>query len=274
MLPEKIASATSSIIEQTDGWKPQVAVVLGSGFADWVNTIEVIHHIPYEQIRGFPSTTVDGHKGTLVTGRVGQVSVIVMQGRFHYYEGHSMRDLSIPVRVFRDLGVETLFLTNAAGAINTEFVPGNLMLIQDHINLVGNNPLIGLNLERYGLRFPDAASIYTPALQDLASEIADEMNLDLKKGVYVFTTGPSFETPAEIRMMRTIGADVVGMSTVPEAIVANHAGMQVFGLSLVSNYGSGMSPVVLTHEEVMETMSKVSIEANQFINMIISRLGS
>ncbi len=271
---DRIQSSVNSIRTHTNDFIPEVAIILGSGFAGWIDTIEIEHEVAYHNINGFPVTTVEGHRGRLLTASVSGVKVIIMQGRFHYYEGYQMQELAIPVRVFKDLGVQTLFLTNAAGGINVQFQPGQLMVIEDHINLTGNNPLIGPNLDHYGLRFPDAAKIYDPILQQIAQECAKEMDLNLQSGIYLFTSGPSFETPAEIRMMRTLGADVVGMSTVPEALVANHAGLRTFGLSLVANLASGLSSTTLTHEEVLSTMAKVSEKTNQFISLIVSRLGA
>ena len=272
-IEERIERATAAIWQEIGpDWLPQVAVILGSGFAQWVSTIDVQSQIRYQDIQGFPKTTVQGHAGTLIAAEVLGTKVLVMNGRFHYYEGHEMSELSIPIRVFHQLGVRTLFLTNAAGGINKHFTPGDLMVITDHINLVSQNPLIGPNLEHYGVRFPDASNIYTPSLRQAAFEISEAMNLPMQKGTYLYTSGPSFETPAEIRMMRTLGADVVGMSTVPEALVANHAGMQVFGLSLVANLAAGMSEAELTHQEVMATMNKVASKANAFITAMIERM--
>ena len=271
-LIERIEASVDSIRKYMGNFQPDVAVILGSGFAGWIDGLTIQSEIAYADILGFPTTSVIGHKGRLITASIGGVNTIIMQGRFHYYEGHSMQEISIPVRVFKNLGVKDLLLTNAAGGINLQFKPGHLMVIEDHINLAGSNPLIGENLEQYGVRFPDAANVYSRDLQVRAHALANSIDLKLQSGVYLFTPGPSFETPAEIRMMRTLGADAVGMSTVPEALVANHAGMRVFGLSLIANLASGMSQTTLTHEEVLATMSKVEKQANNFITLMVSNL--
>ena len=272
-IEERIERATAAIWQEIGPhWLPQVAVILGSGFANWVSTLDIQHQIRYQDIQGYPKTTVQGHAGTLIAAEVRGIRTLIMNGRFHFYEGHEMSELSIPIRVFHQLGARKLFLTNAAGGINEHFAPGDLMVITDHINLLSQNPLIGPNLDHYGVRFPDASKIYTPSLRQTAFEISRAMALPLQKGTYLYTSGPSFETPAEIRMMRTLGADVVGMSTVPEALVANHAGMQVFGLSLVANLAAGMSDTELTHQEVMATMDKVAVKANTFITAMIERM--
>ncbi|NND34165.1 MAG: purine-nucleoside phosphorylase, partial [Saprospiraceae bacterium] len=206
------------------------------------------------------------HQGRLVIANLKGHLVLIMQGRFHYYEGHTMAEIGIPVRVFQRLGVKTILLTNAAGGINEHFQPGDLMIIEDHINFVQNNPLIGPNLSSFGTRFPDATTIYDKGIGDYAESLAREVGLTAHRGIYIFVSGPCFETPAEIRMMAGLGADAVGMSTVPEAIVARHAGMQIAGISLIANLAAGRNAQSLTHEEVMQTMEGVALKMNAFLN--------
>ena len=212
-------------------------------------------------------STVPGHAGRFVFGYVGDVKVVVMQGRVHYYEGHDQQFITIPVRVMRLLGVERLVLTNAAGGVNLNFAPGDLMLISDHINFSGSNPLIGPNLDEFGLRFPDASAVYTAKLRREIMSKAEKAGIALRQGVYMMFSGPSFETPAEIRMARILGADAVGMSTVPEALVAAHCGMEVIGVSCISNMAAGVLPQKLTHEEVMETGAMVHDKFHKLIRL-------
>ncbi|MBK8506703.1 MAG: purine-nucleoside phosphorylase [Saprospiraceae bacterium] len=266
---DRIENAYSFIEEKTGGLRIGRGIILGSGFSEWSNQLKHLYNIPYSDIPGFPTTSVAGHDGNLIIAEVNGIPLIIMQGRFHYYEGHSMPTLSIPVRVFKKLGVNTLILTNASGSINKHYLPGDLMIIRDHINLVQNNPLIGRNTQAYGTRFPDASEVYDRDLHDKALRVANELGLTAHSGVYVFTSGPAFETPAEIRMMRVIGADAVGMSTVPEAITACHASIDVLGLSLIANLGSGMADHALTHEDVMRTMDKVAPKLHFFLEKLM-----
>ncbi|MCB0670067.1 MAG: purine-nucleoside phosphorylase [Saprospiraceae bacterium] len=270
----RIEKATAFLLEKSEGRKPRVGIVLGSGFSDWTNKLKTILDIPYKEIPGFPTTSVIGHRGHLILADVEGFPVLIMQGRFHYYEGHSMPELAIPIRVFKKLGVETLLLTNASGSINRNYQPGDIMILSDHINLVQDNPLIGPNVEAFGTRFPDAANIYTSELQQIGLLVAAKYGIRAHNGVYVFTSGPAFETPAEIRMMRTLGADAVGMSTVPEAMAACHANMKVLGISLIANLGSGMADHPLTHEDVMHTMNRVAPNLHQILDELVLKLSA
>lgn len=269
---DRIEEGFSFIKEKLGDQTPLIGIILGSGFAEWTSQLHQILNIPYSAIPGFSITSVPGHTGNLILAAIEGNPILIMQGRFHFYEGHSMPVLSIPVRIFKKLGIKTLILTNAAGSINTLYEPGDIMLIEDHINLLQNNPLIGPNADEFGTRFPDASEVYTKSLLQLALQTANDLGMRAHKGTYVFASGPAFETPAEIRMMRTIGADAVGMSTVPEAITACHAGLQVVGISLIANLASGMAKHPLTHHDVMETMQRVAPKLNHFLEMLVARL--
>lgn len=236
---------------------PRVAVVLGSGLGELADLVEGQMDIPYEEIPGFLRSTVPGHAGRLILGRLSGVEVILMSGRFHRYEGYSHRDIALPVRMMKELGVDCLLLTNAAGGVNLSYQPGDLMLIEDHINLSGDNPLIGPNDESFGPRFPDMSRAYSRTLTAVIQQAAVECCIPLKKGVYMLFNGPSFETPAEIRMARTLGADAVGMSTVPEVIAANHCSLPVAAISCITNMAAGILDQPLSHQEVVETGEKV-----------------
>ena len=235
---------------------PQVGLILGSGLGELAEDVENAIRIPYENIPNFPVSTVAGHAGQLVYGDLAGKKVLILQGRFHYYVGYDLYTVTYPVRIFKELGVETVIVTNAAGGINTSFQPGDLMIITDHLNLAGNNPLIGANLDAHGPRFVDLTETYSLRGQAILRQAAAKEGIHLQQGVYTWVTGPSYETPAEIRYMRTIGGDAVGMSTVPEAIVAKHCGMEVLGVSCITNLASGMQSS-LNHEEVMEISAKV-----------------
>lgn len=237
---------------------PKVAIVLGSGLGDYAQDIRVVSEISYHDIPGFPVSTVPGHAGKFIFGYVGDVPVVCMKGRIHYYEGYPISDVVLPTRLMHRMGAEILFLTNAAGGINFDFDAGTLMMITDHISVFAPNPLIGPNEEEFGVRFPDMSQVYDKDLQEIIRCTAKENAIDLKEGVYVQLTGPSFESPVEIRMLRTLGADAAGMSTVVEAIAANHMGMKICGISCISNKGSGMSETPLSHEEVQETADRVA----------------
>lgn len=238
-LYERAQEAARLIRSRTDV-DVTVAIVLGSGLGAFARDLTEATQIPYDEIPGFARSTVEGHAGRLVIGKSGEVTLAAMQGRFHFYEGYSLQDVTFPVRVLKLLGVRTVVLTNAAGALNVEFTPGSLMVISDHLNLLGDNPLRGPNDERFGPRFPDLTSVYARRLQDVVIEEARALGLKLPRGIYGALAGPSYETPAEIRMLRTLGADVVGMSTVPEAIVARHMSMQVVGISCITNLAAGV----------------------------------
>jgi purine-nucleoside phosphorylase len=249
-------AAAAKIRERTP-LKPAVGLILGSGLNTLGEAVEDRVEIPYGEIPHFPVTSVEGHVGRMILGHLEGQPVVVMQGRVHYYEGHSMGEITMPVRVMQLLGIETLIVTNAAGGINLDFVPGDVMLITDHINLIGMaglNPLRGPNIEAFGPRFPDMSRAYTPALAQMARQAAAEHDIPLREGVYICLAGPSFETPADVRFLRLIGVDAVGMSTVPEVTVARHAGVRVLGLSGISNVltGDGAAVAETTHEEVLE----------------------
>jgi purine-nucleoside phosphorylase len=247
----------AALVKRRFSARPRFGLVLGSGLGFLAEKIEQPVVVNYSELPGFPVSTVEGHMSRLVLGELSGRPVAVMQGRFHYYEGYSMERVVMGVRLLARLGVEALITTNAAGAVNKAFRPGDLMLITDHINLMGNNPLIGPNLERLGPRFPDMSDAYCRELRELALKVAVSLGLELKQGVYAAMTGPSYETPAEIRMLRTLGADAVGMSTIPEVIAAVHAGLKVLGLSCISNLAAGLSERPLSHQEVKDTADGV-----------------
>jgi purine-nucleoside phosphorylase len=254
------------------GESARVAVVLGSGLGAFADDLQEAKAIPYEEIPGFARPTVEGHSGRLVLGKVEGVPALAMQGRFHYYEGYSSEEVVFPVRMFGVLGVKALVLTNAAGGINVEFDQGSLMVISDHLNLMGMSPLLGPNDERFGPRFPDMSEVYSREYQEVAVEEAHALGLELRRGIYAALTGPSYETPAEIRMLRTLGADAVGMSTVPEAIVARHMGMKVLGLSCITNMASGLLDQPINHQEVMETGERAHNIFKELLLHVIPRL--
>jgi purine-nucleoside phosphorylase len=251
-----------------------IALVLGSGLGAFADELQERVIVPYEEIPGFAHSTVEGHAGRLVIGQAAGVPVVAMQGRFHYYEGYSFAEVVFPIRVFKFLGVHTVVLTNAAGGINVAFDKGALMVISDHLNLMGASPLRGPHDERFGPRFPDLTEVYTHALQEMVVEEAGEMGLEMRRGIYAALSGPSYETPAEIRMLRTLGADAVGMSTVPEAIAARQMGMQVIGISCITNLASGVvADQPIDHSEVLETGANVRVAFTELLRRIIQRLG-
>ena len=235
-----------------DKFRPDVAIVLGSGLGEFAQDIDIVGEVSYGDIDGFPVSTVPGHAGKFIFGYVGDVKVVCMKGRVHYYEGYDITDVVLPVRLMKMMGAKILFLTNACGGINPTFEACDFMMITDHVSLFAPNPLIGANIEELGTRFPDMSEVYDKDLRVLIKEAAAENNIKLQKGVYAQLTGPSFESPAEIKMLHTMGVDVAGMSTVVEAIAANHMGMKICGISFVSNLAAGISPTPLTHEEVQE----------------------
>lgn len=250
---------------------PEIGLILGSGLGILADEIENAVAIPYSEIPNFPVSTVHGHAGQLVIGQLSGKTVIAMQGRFHHYEGYSMDKVTFPVRVMKLLGVEKLIVTNAAGGVNKEFTPGDLMLITDHINFM-SNPLIGANDERFGPRFPDMSSAYDKEFQQVARTVAADLNITIQEGVYFGLTGPTYETPAEIRMIRTLGGDAVGMSTVPEVIVANHSSMRVLGISCITNMAAGILDQPLNHEEVIETTEKVKSTFLLYVKELVKNL--
>ncbi|MRX74296.1 purine-nucleoside phosphorylase [Bacillus lacus] len=244
---------------------PSIGLILGSGLGVLADEIENPVKIPYSEIPGFPVSTVEGHAGQLVFGTLKGAQVVAMQGRFHFYEGYSMEKVTFPVRVMREIGVETLIVTNAAGGINEDFEPGDLMIISDHINNMGTNPLIGPNDSKLGPRFPDMSEAYSRKLQQLAGKAAEKLGIRVRQGVYIANTGPTYETPAEVRFLRTMGGDAVGMSTAPEVIVARHSGLRVLGISCISNMAAGILDQPLSHDEVIETTEKVK---SNFLNLV------
>ena len=264
-------SAVEFIKEKIGDFKPQIGIILGSGLGDLADEY-CLQTIPYSEIPGFESSTVSGHKSKLVFAEINGKKVVMMQGRFHFYEGHPIQKVVFPVKVMKKLGVETLVVTNAAGGVNPEFKPSDLMIITDHINFMGVNPLIGANDNSMGERFPDMSAVYTPEYIKLAKEIAKKLGIRLEEGVYMALTGPSYETPAEVRMARTIGADAVGMSTVPEAIVASWAGMKVIGLSCICNSAAGVSTVGLSHADVIQAAGIAKDKFKTLVKEIIREI--
>ncbi len=239
-------------------FKPELALILGSGLGDYADTMEVVETLDYHDIEGFPVSTVPGHKGRFVFGNVGGVPIVAMQGRVHYYEGYKPQDVVLPIRLMKLMGAKTLFLTNAAGGINRSFNAGDFMLITDHISMAVPSPLIGENIEELGVRFPDMSEVYSRRLRKIIENAAVTAGVSLRKGVYLQTTGPQYETPSEIRAYERLGADAVGMSTAIEAIAARHAGMEICGISCISNLAAGISANPLTHAEVQETADRAA----------------
>jgi purine-nucleoside phosphorylase len=250
----------------------QVGLVLGSGLGAFADEIEESVKIPYEEIPHFARSTVEGHAGHLVLGKVEGVNVAAMQGRFHYYEGYSFEEVTFPHRVMGLLGIKSLILTNASGGINVDFEPGMLMLICDHLNLMGTNPLIGRNDSRFGVRFPDMTHVYDRDYQEMAMRESHSLGIKMRRGVYAALTGPSYETPAEIRLLRILGADAVGMSTVPEAIVARQMGIKVLGFSCITNLAAGVTDEPINHAEVMETGERVKETFKELLRRVIPKL--
>ena len=259
-------------IRGKDDRRPEVVVVLGSGLGFIGDEAQDATYVEYGKIPGFPVSTVEGHKGRLVIGTLAGRVCAIMQGRFHHYEGYSLAEVAFPLRALLGLGERNLIITNAAGGINTGFVPGDLMLIADHINLMTDNPLVGPNDPSLGPRFPDMTEAYDPAFRALARAIGRKQGIGLKEGVYGAMGGPSYETPAEIRMLRLLGADAVGMSTVPEVIAASHMGARILGISCITNMGSGILPRKLDHAEVTETAERVKVKFGTLVKAIIERM--
>lgn len=250
--------------------KPEIGIILGTGLGGLVNEINIHHSIPYEFIPNFPVSTVEGHHGQLLSGTMSGRNIIALQGRVHYYEGYSMQELSFPIRVMKFLGVKILILSNASGGVNPEFEIGDLMVIMDHINLMKNNPLIGQNEEEIGTRFPDMSNAYDPELIRRAFEIAAKHEIKLQRGVYAAVSGPTFETPAEYRYIRIIGADAVGMSTVPEVIAARHMGLRCFAFSVISDLGVTGKIVEITHHDVIQAAKAVEPKMTKIIKELIA----
>lgn len=268
---EKIRQ-TADFIRKEVGQTPKIAVILGTGLGDLVNYIDISKEIDYKDIPNMPVSTVEGHSGKLIFGTLGGKYIMAMQGRFHYYEGYDMKQVTFPVRVMRELGVETLFVSNASGGMNKEFKVGDVMIITDHINLFPENPLRGKNYNELGPRFPAMTEAYCKNLIKLADDIAAEDKIRLMHGVYVGTPGPTFETPAEYEYFRVIGGDAVGMSTVPEVIVANHAGMKVFGVSVITDLGGKNITEAPSHEEVQKAAVKAQPVMTHVITKMLERL--
>lgn len=273
---QQVETAVSAIRQRTN-YQPTVGLVLGSGLSELANSIQEPDIIAYEQIPGWPRSTVVGHSGRLVIGKLEGKTVLVQQGRAHYYEGYDMAQITLPVRVMRAMGIQTLIVTNAAGGINAHFSPGDLMLISDHINflgLAGQNPLRGPNDETIGPRFPDMIGTYTLELRQLAHRAATANNFSLQEGTYAYVAGPSFETPAELRFLRTVGADAVGMSTVPTVVVARHAGMKILGISSITNMAvpDPKPGTVLDHEEVLETGKQIIPRLTALLKGVLQQL--
>jgi len=262
---------TAGYIRSHVGNIPNTAIILGTGLGALVDHITDKQYIPYKEIPNFPVSTVEGHSGNLIFGMLGAKPVIAMQGRFHYYEGYGMKEVTFPVRVMKELGVETLFVSNAAGGMNKDFRVGDIMIITDHINLFPENPLRGKNYSELGPRFPAMTEAYSHALINLADKIAAEKNIRVMHGVYVGTPGPTFETPAEYEYFRIIGGDAVGMSTVPEVIVANHAGMKVFGVSVITDLGGKDVTEVPTHEEVQKAAEAAQPRMMEIMRELVAR---
>ncbi len=262
---------TANYIRAKVGEMPKTAIILGTGLGALVDHIDDKQYIPYKEIPNFPVSTVEGHSGNLIFGRLGTKPVMAMQGRFHYYEGYDMKQVTFPVRVMKELGIETLYVSNAAGGMNKEFRVGDIMIITDHINLFPENPLHGKNDNRLGPRFPAMTEAYSHKLIDLADKIAAEKGIRVMHGVYVGTQGPTFETPAEYEYFRIIGGDAVGMSTVPEVIVANHGGMKVFGVSVITDLGGKDVRDVPTHEEVQKAAEEAQPRMMEIMKELVAR---
>ena len=268
---EKLQRCLGNVRKRTD-FVPEAAIVLGSGLGDFADDIRVEYELPYGEIEDFPVSTVPGHAGKFIFGYVGEVPVACMKGRVHYYEGYPISDVVLPVRLLKLMGAEFLFLTNAAGGVNTSFQAGDLMMIKDHIAAFAPNPLIGPNVEELGTRFPDMSEVYDRKLQRLIRRKARENGIFLQEGVYAQLTGPSYESPADIRMLRLLGCDAVGMSTVAEAIAANHMGMKICGISCISNLAAGMTANPLTHKEVQEAADMAAPHFKKLMTEVVKEM--
>lgn len=267
---DKLMSCYKSVRSKTD-FVPKVALVLGSGLGDYADNIKVVKEINYSDIEGFPVSTVVGHAGRFIFGYVGEVPVVCMKGRVHFYEGYPISDVVLPARLMKLLGAEILFLTNAAGGMNKKFHAGDLMMITDHIGTFVPNPLVGPNIDELGTRFPDMSHVYDLELQDIIRITAKESNIELQEGIYVQLSGPAYESPAEIRMLADY-ADAVGMSTVVEAIAANHCGLRICGISCICNLAAGMNPTPLSHKEVQEAADKVAPMFTELVTKTIQKM--
>ena len=268
---QKLEKCLHSLREKTS-FQPQVALILGSGLGDYADDIQIEETVNYTDIEGFPVSTVAGHKGRFVFGYINKVPVVIMQGRVHYYEGYPMTDVVLPTRLMGMMGAKKLILTNAAGGVNFDFAPGDFMLLTDHITTAVPSPLIGENIEELGVRFPDMSEVYSLRMRNIIKDEADKLGIRLREGVYAQLTGPAYETPAEIRMCRSWGADAVGMSTACEAMAARHMGMEVCGISCITNLAAGMSTQQLNHKEVQETADRVAEQFKKLITAIVSNV--
>lgn len=265
---EKLLKCYESVREKID-FQPEIALILGSGLGNYGDSIDVVATLSYADIEGFPVSTVEGHKGRYIFGYVKGVPVVCMQGRVHYYEGYPMTDVVLPTRLMKMMGAKVLFLTNAAGGLNFDFEPGDFMMLTDHIMNFVPSPLIGANINELGVRFPDMSDIYKKDLQQIIRNTADNLGIKLQEGVYIQLTGPNFETPAEVKMCRVLGADAAGMSTAAEAVAANHMGMKVCGISCITNMGCGMLEQPLSHLEVQETADRVAVQFKELVTQVI-----
>jgi len=268
------AEHAARVIRSRTTETPRVAIVLGSGLGGFADDFEDAVGIPYEDIPGFARSTAQGHAGRLVIGKIDQVPLVAMQGRVHFYEGYPLEQVTFPIRTFKLLGIKTLILTNASGGINVQLTQGALMVLSDHLNLMGDNPLRGLNDSRFGPRFPDMSAVYSPELQELVIEEARRLGVEVRRGIYAALAGPSYETPAEIHLLRNLGADAVGMSTVPEAIVARHMGIDVLGISCITNMAAGIGDEPINHEEVMATGDRVRSTFTQLLRRVVGRVNT
>ena len=279
-MAERVASASlyeraehaARLIRSRISVEPRIAIVLGSGLGGFADDFEDAVGVSYSEITGFVRSTAQGHAGRLVVGTVDKVPVLAMQGRVHYYEGYSLEEVTFPVRTFKLLGIKTLILTNASGGINVQLTQGALMVLSDHLNLMGDNPLRGPNDDRFGPRFPDMSAVYSPALQEIVVEEARELGVEIRRGIYAALGGPSYETPAEIHLLRNLGADAVGMSTVPEAIVARQMDMEVLGISCITNMAAGIGDEPINHDEVMATGDRVRSTFTQLLRRVVGRV--
>ena len=269
---DKLQECLKSVREKTD-FVPKVAIVLGSGLGDYANDIQVVAEVDYHDIEGFPVSTVPGHAGKFIFGYVKDVPVVCMKGRVHYYEGYPISDVVLPTRLMKLMGAEFLFLTNASGGINPSFHAGDFMMLKDHISLWAPNPLIGANIDELGTRFPDMTHVYDVEIQKVIREVAEAEGIGLQEGIYAQLTGPSFESPAEIQLLHKLGVDAVGMSTVVEAIAANHMGMKICCISCVCNLAAGMTDNPLTHEEVQQAAADAAPKFKKLLTEVVSRLG-
>lgn len=269
---EKLVKCYESVREKTD-FEPKLALILGSGLGDYAKNIRIVEKIAYEEIEGFPVSTVSGHAGRFIFGYLGEVPVVCMQGRVHYYEGYPMSDVVLPTRLMKMMGANVLFLTNAAGGVQDGMKAGDLMLITGQIASFVPSPLIGANIDELGVRFPDMSGVYDKDLQDIVRKSAEELGISIKEGNYVQFTGPAYETPQEVRMAKLLGGDAVGMSTACEAVAANHMGMKILGISCITNLASGISPVPLSHEEVKEIADETAPKFEALVTRIIEKIG-